>query len=52
MKYVCQICNYVYDEEAEGVPFADLPDDWTLGEKRVSAAASVTLRQKARRAQK
>jgi len=29
MKYVCQICNYVYDEEAEGVPFADLPDDWT-----------------------
>ena len=30
MKYVCQICNYVYDEEAEGVPFADLPDDCNL----------------------
>ena len=29
MKYVCQICNYVYDEEAEGVPCADLPDDRT-----------------------
>lgn len=29
MKYICQVCEYVYDEEAEGVPFADLPDDWT-----------------------
>lgn len=29
MKYVCTICGYVYDEEAEGVPFADLPDSWT-----------------------
>ena len=28
MKYVCQMCEYVYDEEAEGVKFADLPDDW------------------------
>ena len=27
MKYICQVCEYVYDEEAEG--FADLPDDWT-----------------------
>lgn len=23
MKYICQVCEYVYDEEAEGVPFAD-----------------------------
>ena len=29
MKYICQICGYVYDEEAEGVPFSSLPDDWT-----------------------
>ena len=29
MKYVCVLCGYVYDEEAEGVKFADLPDDWT-----------------------
>ncbi len=29
MKYICQVCEYVYDEEAEGVPFADLPDAWT-----------------------
>lgn len=27
-KYVCTVCGYVYDEEAEGVKFADLPDDW------------------------
>ena len=29
MKDICQVCEDVYDEEAEGVPFADLPDDWT-----------------------
>ncbi|MBQ0099760.1 MAG: rubredoxin [Firmicutes bacterium] len=28
MKYVCSICGYVYDEEAEDVKFSDLPDDW------------------------
>lgn len=28
MRYVCSICGYVYDEEVEGVPFADLPDSW------------------------
>ena len=28
MKYVCPICGYVYDEEKEGVPFAQLPDSW------------------------
>lgn len=28
MKYVCQICGYVYDEAKEKVPFAALPDDW------------------------
>ena len=28
MKYVCQICGHVYDEEVEGVKFADLPEDW------------------------
>lgn len=27
-KYVCLVCGYVYDEEAEGVKFADLPADW------------------------
>ena len=28
MKYVCSICGYIYDEAAEGVAFADLPEDW------------------------
>ncbi len=28
MRYVCQVCGYVYDEELEGVPFDSLPDDW------------------------
>ncbi len=29
MKYKCTVCGYVYDEEKEGVKFADLPEDWT-----------------------
>ena len=28
MKYVCQICGYVYNDAKEKVPFAELPDDW------------------------
>ena len=27
-RYVCSVCGYVYDEEKEKIPFADLPDDW------------------------
>ena len=27
-KYVCIMCGEIYDEEKEGVKFADLPDDW------------------------
>ena len=27
MKYECP-CGYVYDEEAEGVEWDDLPEDW------------------------
>lgn len=29
MKYRCTVCGHIYDEEKEGVKFADLPDDWT-----------------------
>lgn len=29
MRYVCSICGYVFDEEVEGTPFAELPDTWT-----------------------
>lgn len=28
MKYVCQVCGYIYDDEKEDVLFASLPDDW------------------------
>lgn len=29
MKYRCTVCGHIYDEEREGVTFADLPDTWT-----------------------
>ena len=28
MKYVCVVCGYEYDEEAEGVKFEELPEDY------------------------
>ena len=28
MRFVCQICGYVYDDALESVPFASLPEDW------------------------
>ena len=28
MKFVCQICGYIYDEAKEEKTFADLPDSW------------------------
>ncbi len=28
MKHICSVCAYVYDDEIEGVPFDELPDDW------------------------
>ncbi len=28
MKYVCEVCGYVYDEEAEGVKWEDLSEDY------------------------
>ena len=28
MRYICQICGYIYDEAKENVPFESLPDDW------------------------
>lgn len=26
--WVCQICGFRYEEEAEKLPFSQLPDDW------------------------
>lgn len=28
MRYKCGVCGYIYDEDKEGVPFSELPDDW------------------------
>ncbi len=28
-KYLCTVCQWVYDEEAEGTKFEALADDWT-----------------------
>ncbi len=28
MRYICQICGYVYDDAKEKTPFAELPDTW------------------------
>ena len=28
-KYICDICDYVYDESKEDAGFDDLDDDWT-----------------------
>ena len=28
MKFRCTVCGHIYDEEKEGVKFADLPADW------------------------
>ncbi len=28
MKYVCEVCGYIYDEEVEGVKWEDLPSDY------------------------
>ena len=29
MQYKCTVCGYIYDEQKEGTPFKDLPDDWS-----------------------
>ncbi len=28
MKYTCNICGFVYDEDKETVSFNELPDNW------------------------
>ncbi|MBC5649414.1 rubredoxin-like domain-containing protein [Christensenella tenuis] len=28
MRYVCQVCGYIYDEAKEKTLFSELPDDW------------------------
>lgn len=28
MKYICDVCGYVYDEKVEGVKWDELPEDY------------------------
>lgn len=28
MRYVCKVCGYIYDDEKEAIPFAQLEDSW------------------------
>ncbi len=28
MRFVCQVCGYVYDDSKEKIPFSALPEDW------------------------
>ena len=42
-KYVCTVCGEIYDEEYEGVPFSELPDDWTCPLCRSPKSAFVLL---------
>lgn len=28
MKYICDICGFIYDDETESTNFEDLPDSW------------------------
>ena len=28
MKYKCNVCGWIYDEEKEGTKFDELPNDW------------------------
>lgn len=47
MKNRCVICNYVYDEEREGVKFADLSDEWRCKVCNSSKAGFVPLSKEA-----
>ena len=42
MRYICQICGYIYDDAKQKVPFAELPDD---GRCPLCGAANSDFRQ-------
>ena len=29
MKYICNVCGWIYDEDEQGTKWEDLPDDFT-----------------------
>ncbi len=45
MKMRCTVCNWIYDEEVEGVPFSDLPDDYNCPICGAPKAAFVPARE-------
>jgi pyruvate oxidase len=45
-KYRCTICNYIYDEEMDGVKFQDLPADWRCPVCNAPKDIFVSLREK------
>jgi thiamine pyrophosphate-dependent acetolactate synthase large subunit-like protein/rubredoxin len=51
-KYRCTVCNYVYDEEKEGVKFTDLPKEWVCPICGVSTTVFVLLTEKTEEAKK
>ncbi|MDD3857650.1 MAG: rubredoxin [Methanoculleus sp.] len=50
-RWICNVCDYVYDEEAgdpatgipPGTPFEDLPDDWQCPDCGVGKEAFVRV---------
>lgn len=44
MKMRCTVCNWIYDEEVEQVPFAELPDEYTCPICGAPKAAFVPVR--------
>ena len=42
-KWKCKMCGYVYDDDAEGTAFADLPDDFKCPSGEYSTRASIVL---------
>lgn len=52
VKYRCIICNYVYDEEIDGIEFHDLPDDWKCPVCNAPKDIFVSLREKPKETEK
>jgi pyruvate oxidase len=42
-KWRCSVCGYVYDEATEGVPFEELPPDWTCPQCGAPKSAFVQI---------
>lgn len=45
-KYRCTVCNYVYDEEIDGIKFQDLPENWRCPVCNAPKDVFISLREK------